>query len=231
MRPSFAPLLALGLTAAAPPATAQPDPKPTPAEQKTIDLVTKTGGKAEIDPKLPAEARVAAAFETATDATLLNLKKAPQVGSLSVADAAKCTDRGFAALKDLPHLRKLVVGKSRMSGPVTGALGQCKQLRTLYLGDAGLSDQELIGLKKLTLLESLDISGNPQITDKGMVHLKALERLQALYLANTSITDKAFAELKSLDGLCALNVVGTKVTGDAADRFADDMPNLRTVRR
>jgi hypothetical protein len=104
-------------------------------------------------------------------------------------------------------------------------------LRSLYLGDAGLSDAELVGLKKLTLLESLDISNNPQVSDKGMVHVKALERLRSLYLGNTSITDKGLAELKPLDGLRTLNVVGTKVTGDAAERFADDMPNLRGVRR
>jgi Leucine-rich repeat (LRR) protein len=204
---------------------------PTADEKKAIDLVAAAGGKAEIDPKLPTAARVAVTIETATDAVLASLKKAPQVGSLSVTDATKCTDKGFAALKELPHLRKLVIGQSALSSAGVNAIGQCKELRVLYLGNAGLTDAELAGLKKLTLLESLDVSGNPQITDKGMVHIKALERLQFLYLANTSLTDKGLPELKPLDGLRTLNVVGTKVTGDAADRFADDMPNLRAVRR
>jgi hypothetical protein len=64
-----------------------------------------------------------------------------------------------------------------------------------------------------------------------MATVKTLERLQALYLGKTGITDKSLPELKGLDGLKQLNVVGTKVTGDAAEKFADEMPNLRGVRR
>jgi hypothetical protein len=226
MRLSLATLFALGLIS-----TAAAQPTPTADEKKAIDLVAKADGKAEIDSKLPTAARLSVTFDSPNDAALLSLKKAPQVGSVSITDATRCTDRGFAALKGLPHLHKLVVGKSQLSSPAVSAIGQCKELRSLYLGDAGLSDAELVGLKKLTLLESLDISNNPQVSDKGMVHVKALERLRSLYLGNTSITDKGLAELKPLDGLRTLNVVGTKVTGDAAERFADDMPNLRGVRR
>jgi hypothetical protein len=64
-----------------------------------------------------------------------------------------------------------------------------------------------------------------------MQTVKGFERLQVLYLANTSIGDAGLAELKVLDGLRTLNVGNTKVTAEAADKFADDMPNLRTVRR
>jgi hypothetical protein len=64
-----------------------------------------------------------------------------------------------------------------------------------------------------------------------MATVKTLERLQALYLGKTSITDKGLMELKTLDGLRVLSVVSTKVTGEAAEKFADEMPNLRQVRR
>jgi hypothetical protein len=37
--------------------------------------------------------------------------------------------------------------------------------------------------------------------------------------------------LKPLEGLRSLNVALTKVTPDAAMKFADEMPNLRVVRR
>lgn len=218
-----------GLTFAA---SAQPaSTAPTADEKKAIDLVTKAGGKAAIDPKLPADARVSAKFEAATDATLANLKKVSQIGALDVFDATRCSDAGYAALKGLPHLRKLTLGKSVIGSPSANAIGGCKELRSLYLAGSGLTDAELAGLKGLTLLESLDISDNPQITDVGMTTVKGLERLQALYLGKTAITDKGLAALKSLDGLRALNVVGTKVTGDAAEKFADEMPNLRAVRR
>jgi hypothetical protein len=222
-------MFALGLTVAA---SAQPANKsPTADEKKAIDLVVKAGGKAEIDPKLSSDARVSAKFESATDAVLAGLKKAPQIGAVDVFDATKCTDAGFAQLKQLPHLRKLTLGKSAVNGPSAAAIAQCRELRVLYLAESGLSDSELAALKKLTFLESLDISDNPQITDGGTATLKALERLQVLNLSKTGLTDKGLMELKPLDGLRSLQVVGTKVTAEAAEKFADEMPNLRVVRR
>jgi hypothetical protein len=221
--------LALGLTAVFLAAGAGQD-KPDD-EKKAIDLVTKAGGKAAVDPKLPAGGRVSAKFESATNNVLVNLKKAPAIGALDVFDATHCTEKGFAALKDLPNLRKLTLGKSALSAGSVGAIGECKELRVLYLPGSGLTDAELAGLKGLTRLEALDLSDNPQVTDKGMATVKGFERLQYLALGKTGITDKGVTELKGLDGLRTLHVGGTKVTGEAADKFADEMPNLRAVRR
>ena len=64
-----------------------------------------------------------------------------------------------------------------------------------------------------------------------MQTVKRFERLQALYLANTSLTDKGLRELKGLDGLRTLNVANSKITADAAEKFVDEMPNLRGIRR
>lgn len=229
MRATLAAVFALGLLATA---AAQPaDRKPTADEQKAIDAVAKAGGKAEIDPKLPAAARVSAKFESAADATLLKLKSLPQIGALDVFDATKCTGAGFAALKGLPNLRKLTLGQSKVTLACTTAIGQCKELRLLYLAGAGLSDTELAALKPLALLESLDVSDNPQVTDKAAATVIAFERLRVLNLSKTGVTDKGLMELKPLDGLRSLSVVGTKVTADAAEKFADEMPNLRAVRR
>jgi hypothetical protein len=229
VRFSLAAILTLGLTALT---LAQPVNKtPTEDEKKAIALVVQSGGKAEIDVRLSPDARVSAKFESATDGVLAGLKKAPQIGALDVFDATRCTDKGFAALKDLPNLRKLTLGKSDMSTGRTAALAQCRELRVLYLAGSGLTDAELVPLKKLTRLEALDVSDNPFVTDRGMASIKALDRLRMLYLGKTGLTDKGLQELKVLDALHSLNVVGTKVTGEAADAFADEMPNLRAVRR
>jgi Leucine-rich repeat (LRR) protein len=229
VRFSLAAILTLGLTALA---LAQPTKiTPTEDEKKAMALVVQSGGKAELDPRLAPEARVSAKFESATDGVLAALKKAPQIGALDAFDATRCTDKGFAVLKDLPNLRKLTLGKSEMSTGRVAAIAQCKELRVLYLAGSGLTDVELVTLKKLTRLESLDISDNPYVTDKGMASIAALDRLQMLYLGKTGLTDKGLQELKVLDGLRSLNVVGTKVTGEAAEAFADEMPNLRAVRR
>lgn len=229
MRFTLASLLGLILTYAS-----GADDTPTADEKKAIDAVAKAGGKASINPKLSPKARVAAEFETLNDTTLLALKKSPQfrqVAEIETFDAAKCTAKGLAALNDLSHLRKLVLGKSVLNAAGVNIIAQCKELRYLGLPDADLTDAEIIGLKKLTLLEHLSLNGNAKITDKGMLTVKSFERLQVLYLGSTAITDKGLMELKGLDGLRTLNVANTKITADAAEKFADEMPNLRGVRR
>jgi hypothetical protein len=218
-------VLALACCAAA---RAQPDES---AEKAAIAAVERAGGKAALDDKLPAAARVSAKFDRATDATFAALKKATAVGAIDAFDATLCTEKGFAALKELPHLHKLMLGKSRLSLASTKALAECGQLRTLYVARSGLTDAELAPLKKLVLLEALDLGENPQITDKGMATVKELERLRALELGRTAITDKGLFELQGLDGLRKLSVFETKVTEAAATKFVDAMPNLRTIKR
>jgi hypothetical protein len=205
--------------------------KPTASEQAAMDFVTKSGGKASLDPKLHADARVLAKFDAITDAVLIGMKKHTQIGGVETFDAFKCTNKGFAALKELPHLRKLVLEKPDLTAVGANSIGQCKELRYLAIVNAGLTDAQLASLKELTMLEHLTLSGNSKITDKGMVTVKGFDRLQVLYLAKTSITDDGLMELKVLDGLRTLNVGGTKVTPEAAEKFSDDMPNLRTVRQ
>ncbi|HEY1187640.1 MAG TPA: hypothetical protein VGE74_08280 [Gemmata sp.] len=200
-------------------------------EQSARAAITKAGGQAETDTKLAPSAQVVAKFESATDATLLALKNHPQIGAVNVLDATKCTEKGLAALKSLPNLRRLVLSRSQMSPARATAIAACAELRDLRLPGSGLRDAELATLKKLTLLELLDVSENGLVTDRGMTAVKELERLRALFLMKTAITDKGLMELKPLEGLRTLYVGGTKVTADATEVFTDEMPNLRVVRR
>ncbi|MBA4188213.1 MAG: hypothetical protein C0467_09380 [Planctomycetaceae bacterium] len=201
----------------------------TAGEKAVMTEIVRLGGKADIDTTLFFEARVVVEFETANDALLAALKKHPEIGGIKVADATKCTDKGLAALKDLPNLRKIVFGKATLTPTGASTIGQCKELRYLGLVGCGVTDAEFTGMKGLTMLEHLALSENPQITDKSMATVKGFERLRVLYLNKTGITDKGLAELKGLDGLRTLSVKATKVTSDAADKFIDQMPNLRTI--
>ena len=90
---------------------------PTANEQKAIDAIEKLGGTATIDPKLATEARVSAKFEAIADTTLVALKKQPHIGAIDAFDATKCSEKGLTGLKDLPHLRKLVLGKCELNLP------------------------------------------------------------------------------------------------------------------
>jgi hypothetical protein len=210
------------------------DEGPTPDEKKTIDALAAQVKTATVDPGLPAAARVAVRFDAATNAQLAALKKYPNVGAVAVLDAGRLTEAGYAALKDLPHLRKLVLSSGAAADKTLAAVADCKHLRALAVVNdprlPGVSDAGLASLQRLTRLESLDLSGNARVTDKGMAVVKSLERLEFLYLAETAITDKGLFELKPLDGLRTLNVAGTKVTSAGAEKFLDEMPNLRVVR-
>jgi hypothetical protein len=225
MRPAR-PVAALLAAALAVTASAQ---TPTAGEKAVMTHVVQLDGKADVDPKLAAEARVVAEFETGTDALLAKLAKHPEIGGVKLQDATKCSDKGFAALKELPSLRKLVLGKATLTPAAATAIGQCKNLRYLGLVGCGVTDAEFAGMKDLTMLEHLALSENPQITDKTMAVVKGYSRLRVLYLNKTGITDKGLAELKPLDGLRTLSVKATRVTADAADKFVDEMPNLRSV--
>lgn len=204
---------------------------PSGEEKTAIDYVARAGGNAKLDERLAAEARVLAKFDTVSDTILSGLKKYPHIGGVEALDATPCTKKGFIALKDLPNLQKLVLGKANLSPEGIAAIGQCKELRHLVLVGSNLNDTQLESLKKLTLLDHLSLSENPKITDKGMQTVKGFDRLKVLYLGKTSITDEGLMELKGLDGLRLLAVGGTKITQEAAEKFADEMPNLRAVRR
>ncbi len=103
-------ILVSGLIA---PAFAQPADKA--ADSRGAEghrLVTKAGGKAEIDPTLPDAARVSAKLEAATDATLCELEESPTNQALDVFDATRCTGKGFAAFKGSSAACRLTLGKS-----------------------------------------------------------------------------------------------------------------------
>lgn len=204
---------------------------PTAEEQKTVAAVMKLSGSATIDSGLHPGARVSVKFNAVTDATLIALSKHPNIGAIQAIESTACNAKGYAALKSLPHLRRLVLNKSGVSDKGLAEIGGCKQLRMLVIPESAATDKGLAAVAKLTRLDHLDLSDAPKVTDKGMVYVKALERLEVLYLNKTGISDKGLAELKTLEGLRSLNVAGTKVSATAAEKFPDEMPNLRTVRR
>lgn len=203
--------------------------EPTPEEAHALATIQKLGGRATLDPQLDPPGRIAARFDRPTDATLLALKKLAPLGAVELLEAGAVTAKGLAALQELPHLRRLVIERGKLSAAALAAIGRCEHLRHLGLPDCGLTDAGLGSLKPLTLLETLSLTDNPAITDKGLAVVKGFERLQVLSLAKTAITDKGLAELRSLDGLRKLDVRGSRVTLDAAEKFPDGMPNLRKV--
>ena len=204
---------------------------PTAPEQAALKAVQLARGVGGIDPTLAPAARVSVKFTAAGDAALAVLAKHPSVGAIQILDATACSVKGFAALKALPNLRKLVLNRSGVSDKELAEIARLGELRVLIIPEAQVTDKGVAEVEKLTRLQTLDLSDNPRLTDKAADHVKTLLRLEALYLNKTGLTDKGLAELKPLEGLRDMTVAGSKVTAKAAEAFADAMPNLRVVRR
>lgn len=222
--------LAAGLALSVGLAAAQ-DP-PTAAEQAARDACARMKGPSTaVDPDLRPGSRVVVRFEAADDASLKAVAKLPGVGAVEVGDASKCTEKGFAALKELPHLRRLVLNTSGLTNAEAARIAACKELRELVIPDGKLTAAGAADLARLARLEKLDLSGHPKLGDAAAGSLAKLERLEFLYLAKTAVTDKGLDQLKPLEGLRTLDLRGTKVTEEAARAFTDEMPNLRAIRR
>ena len=95
-----------------------------------------------------------------------------------------------------------------------------------------LSDAELVHLKGLTSLKSLDLGGfrglqECKITNSGLEHLKGLTNLNLLSLGSTKITDAGLVHLKGMTGLSMLLLQGTKVTDAGVADLQKALPDCK----
>jgi hypothetical protein len=82
------------------------------------------------------------------------------------------TDEQFARLESMPHLRRLMIDRTKIT-------------------DAGLSD-----MKRFPALESLNLYGTA-VTDKGIGQLTGCHQLKHLYLWQTKVSDDGIRSLKA----------------------------------
>ena len=68
--------------------------------------------------------------------------------------------------------------------------------RGLFLFKNQITDEGLIHLKDLKMLETLDLRRNPGITDAGLVHLENLPNLKKVYLMQTGVTPAGVSKLQ-----------------------------------
>src|SRR5262249_43139689 len=80
----------------------------------------------------------------------------------------------------------------------------------------------------LAYLLWLDVSGG-QISDEGVLQLRALKTLRRLDLSGTSISDRALRVLEGLPNLEWLNLAGTRIGWWARWRLRRSFPRLRVV--
>ena len=72
------------------------------------------------------------------------------------------------------------------------------QVIQVDLRGSPVTDKELVHLKRLTKLQDLNLSST-KVTDAGLVHLKALTNLQDLNLSFTKVTDAGLVHLAGMN--------------------------------
>jgi hypothetical protein len=106
-------------------------------------------------------------------------------------------------------------------------LKELPELRTLRLGYTRIGDAHLRELKRLPRLTSLDLDSTA-VTDAGLPELHALPQLDWLVLDNTAVTDAGMEQLATLPRLEMVSVENTAVTDAGLERLAA-LPNLDRV--
>jgi len=220
-------------------------------------------------------------FQVARDqvapATLRQLKGLIETGSHELQRIrTRFTEIGVRHLRELTTLKRLWLSGSEVEDAATRTsemaleleslrlggvavrdeelqhLGELDQLEVLILNDLAISDSGLSHLSQLTSIRTLDLSGNPSITDKGIAPLvyqqsplvflsldntgigdgalellSRLTELQCLYLSETNVTDGGLRHLSGLTKLEALNLSGTRIS----DAGLDALQHLKQLRR
>ena len=126
-------------------------------------------------------------------------------------------------LVTIPTLDTILVKELQDSGFHIWRIAQNSDLlRIVYVkvGDSKFTNEDLIRLKPLlNNIAWLDIGGS-QITDEGMIHLSAFNKLERIHLENTGITDNAIESLVSLKELRYLNLHGTNISDASLETIA-----------
>lgn len=199
------------------------------AEAEVVAKITKLGGEAFVEVKLEPSARVQASFATANDALLLSLSKLPNLGALIVSDTSKVTEKGYSYLRELPNLQRLNITKASLGEKAVVALGGTRTLQSLYIGEAKITEPTLAGLKTLKNLKELDLF-ECKLGDKALANLAELPALESLNLSgNPTISDPGILVFEKAPKLKSLKVARTNVTAGGARKLEEAKPGL-TVR-
>ncbi len=178
-----------------------------------------------------------------SDLTSLHLEGAPDIGDGLLAhlsgakklqffhlnNATRFTGRGLGGMTFLGSLKEFVCENTALSDEALAALGQCRNLEIMRIGEGAYTDE---GFKSLQRLQSLRVLGanKSAFGDEAASTIAGLSNLSELNLADTKITDLGLAKLRSLKKLTSLNLTGSQVSREAAEEFQKLMPQCRVSR-
>ena len=131
-----------------------------------------------------------------TDAQLKVLADLPSLETVMLGSNPNLTDSLPDYLVNLPNLKQLCLDGIDVTEAVLPQLKLAKQLESLWLWETQVSDQSLVQLQNLSMIQELDLDLNPQLTDACLVHLQGLKNLKRLNLSRTGITPQGIADLQ-----------------------------------
>ena len=120
------------------------------------------------------------------------------------------TSRGLTALSSMAGLHTLQLSSSRIED--LSSIRGLKNLRTLSLPNASITDEGLAPIAGLSNLDDLVISGNPRLGDAGMAHLSSLTKLRSLSIVGTAVSDAGLPAIARITSLRSLYLGKTRVT-------------------
>ncbi len=130
---------------------------------------------------------------------------------------------GLGSLTKFKKLKYLWAGFNMTDPSLMSSLTNLQQLRSLNLRAAKLNDPGLVYIGKITRLESLDLKGNPKITDAGLQHLSNLRRLNYLNVDGCAISIDGIIQLKHLP-LTRIELAGDRTSPRDLSRLQKAFP-------
>jgi len=136
------------------------------------------------------------------------------------------SDADMAELTKMRSLKKLTISQDRLTDEGLKLLGALESLQTLDLyGNPAMTDDGLVGLRSLHSLRNLRL-GSP-FSDRAMTHLAAMPSLRVLQLTTHNVTEEGLRRLSQSTSLEQLFVPGATDQGIA---HLTTMPQLKAIR-
>ncbi|MBN2133070.1 MAG: sigma-70 family RNA polymerase sigma factor [Sedimentisphaerales bacterium] len=136
------------------------------------------------------------------------------------------SDADMAEVTKMQSLKRLTISQDRLTDEGLRSLGALESLETLDLyGNPAMTDDGLAGLRSLHSLRSLRL-GDP-FSDRGMTHLAALPSLRILQLTTYNVTEEGLRRLSQSTSLEQLFVPGATDRGIA---HLATMPQVKAIR-
>jgi hypothetical protein len=156
-------------------------------EERAVEVIKKSGGSVERDPKAPGKPVVAVSFGNGVmDADLKELTALKNLRTLVLSADNKVTDAGLKELAPLKGLKRLDLSGTKLTAAGLKEIARLEGLRELVLSGRRVTDEALKELTPLKKLRRLELYGT-KVSAGGMKEVVALAGLEELYLSSTFV--------------------------------------------